>query len=198
MKYKKLTKSQIIISIDRLTRFKPTEEKYLRVFKDIIISNLIEPKYKKSTLNEMNYEDIKNIATEIFNNSLENHSSDLYINNCLKNYEASIFNISKEGKKLLENNLDYANALKFLSNDIPENLKWLKDISERRNILDERSTNGTLFPIEKVVIVEGITEEVLLPKFSNLCGYDFNKNGIKVISAGGKNQVVKLYYRICE
>ena len=32
MKYKTLTKEQILISLDRLTRFKPTKEKYLRVF----------------------------------------------------------------------------------------------------------------------------------------------------------------------
>ena len=47
IKFKKLTEQQVIISIDRLTRFKPTEEKYLRVFSDIITSNLIEPHLKK-------------------------------------------------------------------------------------------------------------------------------------------------------
>lgn len=198
MKYKKLTKSQIIISIDRLTRFKNPEEKYLRVFKDIIISNLIEPKYKKHTLDEMSYEQIRDIAVEIFNSSLENSEPDLYINQYLKDYETKIFHISKDGEILLENRLNYSNAIKLLSNDIPENIKWLKDISKKEEILEKRNTNGTLFPIEKVVIVEGITEEVLLPKFSNICGYDFNKNGIKVISAGGKNQVVKLYYRLSE
>lgn len=198
MKYKKLTKSQIIISIDRLTRFKNPEEKYLRVFKDIIISNLIEPKYKKHTLDEMSYEQIRDIAVEIFNNSLEDNEPDLYINQYLKDYETKIFHTSKDGEKLLENRLNYSSAIKLLSNDIPENLKWLKDISKKEEIIKKRNTNGTLFPIEKVVIVEGITEEVLLPKFSNICGYDFNKNGIKVISAGGKNQVVKLYYRLSE
>ena len=198
MKYKKLTKSQIIISIDRLTRFKNPEEKYLRVFKDIIISNLIEPKYKKHTLDEMSYEQIRDIAVEIFNNSLEDNEPDLYINQYLKDYETKIFHTSKDGEILLENRLNYSSAIKLLSNDIPENLKWLKDISKKEEIIKKRNTNGTLFPIEKVVIVEGITEEVLLPKFSNICGYDFNKNGIKVISAGGKNQVVKLYYRLSE
>ena len=198
MKYKKLTKSQIIISIDRLTRFKNPEEKYLRVFKDIIISNLIEPKYKKHTLDEMSYEQIRDIAVEIFNNSLEDNEPDLYINQYLKDYETKIFHTSKDGEKLLENRLNYSSAIKLLSNDTPENLKWLKDISKKEKIIEKRNTNGTLFPIEKVVIVEGITEEVLLPKFSNICGYDFNKNGIKVISAGGKNQVVKLYYRLSE
>lgn len=52
MKIKPLTEEQLIISIDRLTRFKDTETKYLRVFKDIITNNLIEPKYKKSELDD--------------------------------------------------------------------------------------------------------------------------------------------------
>ena len=48
MKYKLLTKEQILISIDRLTRFKNTKEKYLRVFIDILTACLIEPKLKKN------------------------------------------------------------------------------------------------------------------------------------------------------
>ena len=47
MKYKLLTEEQILISIDRLTRFKETKQKYLRVYSDILVSNLIEPKLKK-------------------------------------------------------------------------------------------------------------------------------------------------------
>ena len=39
MKYKKLTKEQLLISFDRLTRFKEPVIKYERVFKDIILSN---------------------------------------------------------------------------------------------------------------------------------------------------------------
>ena len=50
MKYKLLTEEQILISIDRLTRFKETKQKYLRVFKDILVSNLIEPKLKKTEI----------------------------------------------------------------------------------------------------------------------------------------------------
>ena len=92
MKYKKLTEQQIIISIDRLTRFKPVEEKYPRVFKDIIISNLIEPKYKKSSLDNMNYEELRDIAVEIFNSSVE-PNNDYSINEYLKKYETSTFEI---------------------------------------------------------------------------------------------------------
>ena len=41
LKIKTLTIEQLIISADRLTIFKDTETKYMRVFKDIIINNLI-------------------------------------------------------------------------------------------------------------------------------------------------------------
>ena len=69
MKIKPLTKEQLTISVDRLTRFKDPEIKYLRVFKDIITNNLIEPKLKKQELDSMDYEDLKNIAEMIFNSS---------------------------------------------------------------------------------------------------------------------------------
>ena len=71
MKYKNLTKEQIIISIDRLTRFKKTRDKYLRVFTDIITSNLIEPKLRKSDIERIDLAEVTAIATEIFNSSLE-------------------------------------------------------------------------------------------------------------------------------
>lgn len=195
MKFKKLTKSQIIISIDRLTRFKPVEEKYLRVFKDIIISNLIEPKYKKSVLDNMSNEEIRDIATEIFNASFEKNP-DLSINETLKNYETKIFKLSKEAEKLLDNTLNYSEALKLVDSTDAQNLKWLKNIADKKDVLETRKQNKTLYPIEKIVIAEGITEEILLPKFSDLCGYNFDENGVKIIAAGGKNQVVKLYYKL--
>lgn len=195
MKYKKLTKSQIVISIDRLTRFKPVEEKYLRVFKDIIINNLIEPKYKKQILDNMDYAQIRDIATEIFNASVED-GADLFINNCLKDYECKISKLSAETKKLLDNCLNFSGALRYAEEPLPQNLQWLKDIAEKKDTIEQRKQNSTLFPIEKIVIAEGITEEILLPKFSDLCGYNFDKNGVKIIAAGGKNQVVKLYYKL--
>ena len=52
------------------------------------------------------------------------------------------------------------------------------------------------FPIDKVILVEGITEEILLPVFARKLDYDFYANGVQVIPAGGKNQVVKMYYKL--
>ena len=90
MKYKKLTNEQILISIDRLTRFKYTKDKYVRVFSDIILSNLIEPKLKKTEILSMDFKDLTFYATEIFNNSLESISSILYINKFIVNSQISL------------------------------------------------------------------------------------------------------------
>ena len=130
MKYKKLTPEQIKISLDRLTRFKFTREKYLRVFSDIILSNLIEPKIKKSELLNLPVHQIKELAEEIFNNSLENPiSCDYSINLRLAEYENSIFKNDTETRCLLENRLNYHEAVKSIGEDCCVNLKWLKIFS---------------------------------------------------------------------
>lgn len=201
LKIKQLTKQQIIISLDRLTRFKNTEDKYLRVFKDIIISNLIEPKYKKSELNLMDYKLIKDLAQEIINYSLEkmdNGRQQEIINQKLSSYEKSVFKFGKNVESLLDNKIDYKSALVFFEGDLPLNLKWLKSLVDDENQVENRENFGLKFPIEKVVLVEGITEEILLPKFARILGRDFDKMGINLISAGGKNQVVKLFYQFAE
>lgn len=214
MKIKPLTTQQLIISIDRLTRFKEPEIKYLRVFKDIITNNLIEPKLKKSELDNMNYEDIKNLAEEIINNSLskirhselsgmrsftiiqddiceESHNN--LINQRLFDYENSVFNLNENVQKLLKNKINYNEIIKLLPDDIPMNLKFLKSLAKTHPIRE-----NNCFPVEKIILCEGITEEILLPVFAKICGYDFKQHGIFVISAGGKNQVVKYFYNYAD
>lgn len=194
MKYKKLTKQQILISIDRLTRFKPAEEKYLRVFKDIVLSNLIEPKLKKTDLENMEYSQIRDYAVEIFNNSFDETVNNFSINKKLSEYENRVFYNSDDVQDLLDNKLDYISALKLAEENIP-NLEWLRNIT-KDNVKEIRKKEKFLFPVEKVVIAEGITEEILLPVFADILGYNFNENGVKILAAGGKNQVVKLYYKL--
>lgn len=198
MKFKPLTDRQIIISIDRLTRFKHPEEKYLRVFKDIITSALIEPVYKKRELDSMDYEEIKNLAETIFNGSLPEENIDNEINLILQEYENNTFNISPEVQKLLDNHLNYTSALKLWTSDKPINLRWLKKLNKENSPYEIRKQFSTRFPISKVILAEGITEEILLPKFAWLLGCDFDKTGVYVIGAGGKNQVVKSYYKLAE
>ena len=111
LKFKPLTKSQIIISLDRLTRFKFTEDKYLRVFKDILVSNLLTPKFKKKQLDLIDYDLLTKLVEEIFNFSLESLGieltselkSDFKINSKLFEYETSVFKLSEDVQKLLKN-----------------------------------------------------------------------------------------------
>lgn len=233
LKIKPLTKPQIIIFLDRLTRFKFTEDKYLRVFKEIILSNLIYPKYRKSELELMDYDILTKFTENIFNFSIRalysaschaelvsapcqhslldrsrnkfgmtntEMSNDFGINKKLLEYEKNTFKFDKNAENLLKNKIDYKAAITLLEDEkhLPLNLKWLKSLSEVGDQIQNRESSGLKFPLEKLVIVEGITEEILLPKFAKLCGYDFDKKGIYLISAGGKNQVVRLFYHFAD
>lgn len=202
LKIKPLTKEQIFISIDRLTRFKNPETKYLRVFRDLIMNNLISPKFKKTELDVMDYKQIKNHAEEIINFSLKQLfpyiENDGSINKILFDYETNLYKTDKNTEFLLQNNINYRACLELIDDNSPVNLKWLKNLSFSQNQTVDREKKSLLFPIDKVVISEGITEEILLPKFAQIYGYDFNKNGVYIISAGGKNQVVKLFYKLSE
>lgn len=51
-------------------------------------------------------------------------------------------------------------------------------------------------PLKLIVLVEGITEELVLPVFADKSGINAHKFGIKIIACGGKNQVAKLYNRM--
>lgn len=48
-------------------------------------------------------------------------------------------------------------------------------------------------PVKELVIVEGETEKLLLPRFAQAMGLDFNALGIAIVPAGGKNHVLALY-----
>ena len=210
MKFKNLSKEQLLISFDRLTRFKSTKEKYFRVFSDIITSNLIEPAYKKQELITMQAEKITKIAEEIINVSLndlsniltssapEQQLSERKINKIIENYENSVFINDDETKKYLKNSINFDLFIPLIDESCPINLRWLKAISKNTDLIKLRHENGYKFPIEKVLLVEGITEEILLPAFSKYLGFDFYKEGIQIIPAGGKNQVVKMYYKLIE
>lgn len=206
MKYKFLSKEQLLISFDRLTRFKNTKEKYFRVFSDIITSNLIEPVYKKQELTAMSASDITKIAEEIINESLKNYAPSLandeqgVINKILKEYENTVFINDKKTQGFLNNNIDYLSLFPLINESCPINLRWLKAICNKNLKFDDliklRHENGYKFPVGKLLLVEGITEEILLPAFSKFLGFDFYKEGIQIIAAGGKNQVVKMYYKL--
>lgn len=204
MKFKALTKEQVLISLDRLTRFKPTKEKYLRVFFDIILGNIVEPKYKKTELENLDMQEIANLAVEVLNNSLNelvpnmNVEIDYSINKKLIEYENSVFNNDEQTQILLNNEINYKLAINLIDETCVVNLRWLKSLAENADLKLMREEHYLKFPIEKVLLVEGLTEETLLPAFSKYLGHDFYQKGIQVIPAGGKSQVVKMYYKLSE
>lgn len=203
MKHKNLTKEQIIVSIDRLTRFKSTKEKYLRVFTDIILACLTEPRLKKNDIERISFADLTEIAQNILNSSIGGlcgfQKADLRINSILKDYENSVCFNDEETIKFLDNQINYSSAATLISGETPVNIKWLKEIAKSDgNLIMLRKEKALKYPVEKVILAEGITEEILLPAFSKYLGKDFYKRGIHIIAAGGKNQVVKMYYRLIE
>lgn len=201
-KIKPLTKEQLIISIDRLTRFKNTETKYLRVFIDVVVNHLIAPKFKKADLELLDYSILKSWAELVINYSIESLGlkieNDYSLNKKLADYEKSIFICDDNIEKLLNNKINYSALLKLIDESSPKNLRWLKWLSKSEDIINERVKDSLRYPVSKVVIAEGATEETLLPEFAKLCGYDFDKHGVYILSAGGKNQVVKMYYKLVE
>lgn len=200
MKIKPLTKEQILISIDRLTRFRLPELKYVRVFTDLITHNLLEPVFSKSDIERMDYKTLRQYGQDILNYSIKEltgeYSSDLTINKKLYEYENSVAFLDENVQWLVKNSIDYQSCVRFIEDNSVQNLRWLKALSESNDILQMRKKKGFLFPVETVVLVEGITESTLLPEFAKLAGFDFDKNGVFVLPAGGKNQVVRIYYEL--
>lgn len=201
LKQKFLTKEQLLVSVDRLTRFKNPKDKYVRVFSDVILSNVVDCKYKKNDLERMYSSELRLLAENIINNSIRQYyevEPDFKINEFLKQYENSVFFCDEDTNELMENHINYSAICELIDESSPVNLRWLKTITKYSDLKEIREKNCMKFPVEKVVLVEGLTEELLLPAFSRILNYDFYKKGIQVIPAGGKNQVVKLYYKLAE
>ena len=200
MKYKKIPKSYIKICLDRLTRFKPVYEKYNRVFffflnKFLISSDTAIGEFLKSP------ENMCNAVCEIFNSSVP-FEYDSFISDILLKEEKTAFALDDTEMKFLNSGLNLTGAIKYISDDanLPKNLKYLKLLLENKENTFEflRKKHSLLYPVTKIVLTEGATEEILLSEFAQKLGYDFNKEGILIIGAGGKNQVARKYYKMAD
>lgn len=197
IEYKPLNEREIEVSLKRLVRFKYPPDKKNRVFKQILTSHTINPKISTKVFNSMKKAQIDELVSFIWNNSIE---------------ESNKFNLWQDdvrcfnSKRMLEDILGVSLSSKFdkkimnkILDDngykISKNAQGYDDIYQE--IQSQYSLNiseKTKLPnINKVVLVEGATEEILLPKFAKAMGVDFEKEGILIIAAGGKNQVAKAY-----
>lgn len=199
MKYKKITEEFLLISLDRLTRFKLTKDKYERVFGDIINKFCI---FEAGESHNLETEEKIAIVEKIINSSCKKEENDFYINNYLKEYEESAFRQDEISIKYLNNKINYNAVLDLIKNidNIPENVAQLIAKNKNRdfNWAEIRQETGGKYPIEKIILCEGITEEILLPVLSKIEGVDFNALGIHVLQTGGKNQVGKKYINVSD
>ncbi len=203
-KFKFLTKEELIISIDRLSRFKLPEESFFRVFSSIVTKCLISPKLSKKELENISGDELSKIVELIWNKSIENIFGKINKknnNNILKYLTDKTFkNTDNRTKKLINTNLYINELLQSIEyNSAPLNIKFLKHCSSLINdneIILTSKKNKTLFPIRKLIIVEGITEEILLPVFARKLGHSFEENGIYILGAGGKSKSPSLYMKL--
>ena len=200
IKFSNISSKDILLALDRLTRFKYPEIKYYRVFSELLSKYLISPKLSKKEIESLDIFTLKKIIEKMWNDSLNVLApyiqADCDFNKIFIDEIINTYNLSDNMLNFIDLNINITAALSLIANidNAPINLKRLvylsKDYSNPKFLREKYSLR---FPIEKVLLCEGITEEILVPKFARLVGYDFEKYGIRLISAGGKNQVEKMY-----
>lgn len=205
LKFKLMTLQDLVISLDRLTRFKNPEIKYRRVFYDIILRHLISPSISKHKLDELPSSFLVKIVGEIWNTSVQNLFGKSSEKKSVTLYDLDFqqYNVTDEyALDLMNTDLNFYPVLKNLpQSDVPKNLEYVKilvenyaDNSDLSAISENiRQKYKTLFPVKKLILTEGITEEILLPKFAQVFGYDFDENGVFILATGGKSKVLSLY-----
>ncbi len=199
MKYKSIDIEYLTLCLDRLTRFKPSFDKYFRVFNDIL------NKFDLTHADKKSCEETAKAACAIFNDSVSefnNKKYDKFFNHLLQKEERHTFFQNSQSETLICSPLNIEGLLDVIKNkkNLPLNLKRLVEIlkNKEKDPVTLRKELALKYPLEKIVLTEGITEEILLGEFAKKINYDFDKNGIHLIGAGGKNQVAKKYYKMVE
>ncbi len=187
----------LVTILDRLTRLEPAYVRYKRVFSDII------NKYQNINAKNLNDDEIINIAENIFTSNLPSNNENK-IKNILIDLERKYFkNFDKSmiSYKYLSSDINYSeiiNRIKDIQSDL-KNINWLKEINKSNcAITDLRKEKKLLYPIEKVLLVEGQTELILLKTIFKLFDFDLDKEGYFVFRADGKNRLARKYYELIE
>ncbi len=203
-KYKLLSFEELVISLDRLSRFKLPEESYFRVFSNIITKCLIFPKLSKTEIEKMSAKELSSMTEEIWNESVKKIFGKINKKNNSKILKfltkESFKNLDDKTKTLIDTDLCINPILEAIDYESAAlNLKFLIEcykLKSKKEIIEKSIRKNLLFPVRKLVIVEGITEEILLPEFASKLGQDFKKKGIYILGAGGKSKSPSLYLRM--
>lgn len=200
MKFKTIPKEYIKVILDRLIRLKPAYERYDRVFSDILNKFLIIENKEEFDFSNIKLEEKIELAVKIFNRTVGENIDNTDINDYIKQEEDRLFNKNNSSTKFLEAKINLKSAFNLTQEDeIKDNLRLIKLlISSKDDPKKLRKRYRTTYPVEKILLCEGATEEILLEKLSEILNYDFKKEGIFVLGAGGKNQVARKYYKMIE
>ncbi len=200
IKFLPVKPADLLLSLDRLTRFKNPKIKYYRVFSGLLCRYLLEPKLSKQAIEFLEVDILKKLVEKIWNDSVNKYvpksKTDYSLNKLINDELYSLYNMTDDITSLIDIKINIDGVLDLIDNPFEQPINIRRLLAVRKYKISPmvlRKEFALRFPIEKVVLTEGITEEILLPVFSKLSGYDFDKNGVKLISAGGKNQVAKLY-----
>lgn len=206
IKIKQISEADYLIYLNKLTRFGNPLENLRKVYEDIALKYMIVPKISKKSFQALPFEFVEKLVKTIWDGGLKEKNN--LLNDYLNYENRKVFRVD------LKCNLNIYGAIEKIKDvRIPNGLQdniirlfSLKNIVDKNNsleniyeeIITERKKKGFLYPVRMLILAEGITEEILLPKFSKIYGLDMSKEGIKIISAGGKNQVARLYKEFSE
>lgn len=170
IKFKPISEDKLLFYTEKLFKFKKPTLKIKKVFLDIINKYLISPKLNLDYYILNNIDETVNIVETVWNSSVyEIYKKDYEYSNVLVDDLNSIFVLSDYEKKMF--------GVKIILKPLLEKLKLEIKIPTTK----------------KLILTEGITEQLLLPRFAQVYGYDFSKNNVQLVQAGGKNQVAKYY-----
>ena len=219
IKIKEIKEEEFLLYLDWLTRFKNPINNLLRVSEKIITKNCVEPKFNTKKAEGLSFFKKIDLAKYIWNKSLEkltgknsfneNKLKDFLIFEEMQTFQeeyllSQIKSLEYETEKDLSNYKLILNELFFPIDELVMYFSNRKSHPDylKRLIFKQKSTlsNADLFKattdfasIKLLFLVEGITEEKLLPIFAHNEGVDFGQNGIKLKAAGGKTHILKYY-----
>lgn len=170
IKFKPISEDKLLFYTEKLFKFKKPTLKIKKVFLDIINKYLLSPKLNLDYYILNNIDETVNIVETVWNSSVyEIYKKDYEYSNVLVDDLNSIFVLNDYEKKMF--------GAKIILKPLLEKLKFEIKIPTTK----------------KLILTEGITEQLLLPRFAQVYGYDFSKNNVQLVQAGGKNQVAKYY-----
>ena len=116
--------AQMVLALDRISRFKFPEKKLKRVYVETICAHLISPSFKKTDIEKFDYKSLTQLFTEIWNYSIfqnfDETSNNYDLNKKYVDEEKKCYKLSSEILNLMPNKVDFYTLVKNIKN-VPNN-----------------------------------------------------------------------------